>query len=168
MRQKASGFTMVELLVVIMIIGILMAILLPSLIGGGEAAKIAACGNNLKQLHGLALIYATKYRSMPPGTGSTFWIGLSEGPRKVVKGIDGEKNPLFSCQLEAIDNDCDYRGPRDSWSKLETSRNVENVACDKDGKHGAGNGGNIVRIDGSVTLVTDESEWQETIKQTLE
>jgi prepilin-type N-terminal cleavage/methylation domain-containing protein len=65
-HKKRSAFTLIELLLVITIIGILIAILLPALVGAMDAANKLACAANLRSIGQAIATYATKYNGHYP------------------------------------------------------------------------------------------------------
>ena len=79
-RQR-KGFTLVELLVVITIIGMLMALLLPAVQNAREAARVSQCNNNLAQM-GRACLGMEAERGHFPSAGCTWrWQGDADaGP----------------------------------------------------------------------------------------
>jgi len=66
-KTPAAGFSLIELLVVITILGILMSLLLPAVQAAREAARRISCGNNLRQI-GIGLQnYHAAHECFPPG-----------------------------------------------------------------------------------------------------
>ncbi|MGF1633553.1 MAG: type II secretion system protein [Phycisphaerae bacterium] len=63
---KRSGFTLVELLVVIGIIALLVSILLPTLSRAFSAARDVACQSNLRQVGVFMQFYANEYKLAVP------------------------------------------------------------------------------------------------------
>lgn len=76
------GFSLVELLVVVAIIGVVAALLLPAIQSAREAARRSSCGNNLRQIALAALNHESARKTLPVGAssgtpfGPSWWVEM--------------------------------------------------------------------------------------------
>lgn len=66
-RSPRNGFTLVELLVVLAIVGVLVALLLPAVVFAREAARRSQCKNQLRQLALATSLHDTAHGFFPTG-----------------------------------------------------------------------------------------------------
>ena len=78
-RNKAEGFTLIELMIVVAIIALLAAISVPNFMSYRNKARIAAAVSTMGQVRGAMAAYAASYlgNPFPPDDAITDWNSLA-------------------------------------------------------------------------------------------
>ncbi len=137
-NNKQTGFTLVEIMIVVLIIGILLAIAIPNFVSARESSRAKACIGNLKQIDSATQQYAMdkklngsasgtqSYASNPPTLNTVATTGIvgatgyirqapscpSGGTYSVAAAITGD--PL--CSISTVNTDANYQGPDSTTS----------------------------------------------------
>ena len=64
-RRREQGFTLVEIMVVVVILGLLATLVVPAVLGRSEEARMTKAITDIKSIHAQATIYATKNGRVP-------------------------------------------------------------------------------------------------------
>jgi prepilin-type N-terminal cleavage/methylation domain-containing protein len=163
--SDSRGFSLVELLVVIVIIGILAGLLVPAIAGVIHEGKSVACRSNLQQLHKLGTMWSASHKGhWPQGQGGELWVSFTKTRPPLLAQGQCEILRCAHNDAPASPDETDFLGPVQSYGRIP---DTGVLAADKDGNHGEGRALNVLRKDGSAqSFDLDDPIW-ETVRAQL-
>ena len=127
-KNMRRGFSLIELLIVIVILGLLAAMVMPSLTGKGEEAKQKLVCVQMKSIYNSSLDMFKIDNSVYPST--------TEGLEALVKNPDEEMYPSYSASGYFKDG----KIPKDSWGRkfiyINDEGTIELISLGADKKEG--------------------------------
>ncbi len=127
-KNMRKGFTLIELMIVIVILGLLAAMVMPSLTGKGEEAKRSLVCVQMKSIYNGALDMFKISNSVYPST--------EEGLEALASNPDEDRYPNYSTSGYFKDN----KMPKDSWGSqfiyINDDGIVELISLGADRKEG--------------------------------
>jgi len=130
-KSMRHGFTLIELMIVIVILGLLAGMVVPSLIGKGDEAKRDLVCVQMKSIYNGSLDMFKINNGVYPST--------EEGLEALVKNPDPKKYPNYSSSGYFKDS----KLPKDSWGHpfiyINDDGNIDIISLGADGKEGGKN-----------------------------
>jgi len=137
-KKSRNGFSLIELMIVIVILGLLAAMVMPSLTGKGEEAKRNLVCVQMKSIYNSSLDMFKIDNSIYPST--------EEGLKALAENPDEEQYTNYS----ASGYFKDAKIPKDSWGNefiyLNDEGTVELISLGADKKEGGKNESSDIRM----------------------
>jgi general secretion pathway protein G len=94
MRAK-SGFTLVEILIVVVILGILAAIVIPQFTDASTEAKTSSLASDLQTVRSQIELYKIQHNDALPGAGTASWVQAMTGQTDVAGAVGTDYGPYL-------------------------------------------------------------------------
>ena len=129
LKRRVKGFTLVEIMIVVAIIGIIIAIAIPGFMRAREVSRATSCQENLIKIEGAVDQWAVEYDQKDGIT--VDWTGLVGKTLYLKKTPKCRAGGLYPASLTVgITPTCDYTTPQ--WFDTQGAKYQHKVPDSKD------------------------------------
>jgi general secretion pathway protein G len=129
MKTKKSGFTLVEILIVVVILGILAAIVIPQFTEASTEAKFSSLCTDLQTLRSQIELYKVQHNDTPP-TFANFTAQMT-AQTDIIGAVGTDYGPYMQKialnqfnNLNTLDNDVNIGNDGGGWEYNETTGQI--------------------------------------------